>query len=221
MKAILTDVMGTTSPVGFVKTLMKDFSDNALSYVNKGEKEAIELIERIKEEAKLGTYEETVDYINEQIDQRNLQPHFLSLVGMVNVDGYKKGRLQGEFFDDVIGAFKNWKDNGKGIYVYSNGSEESLIKMFRTAKQGDIGVFVNGSFDTDRIGSKSEPDSYKKIGGKILVDPADMLFLSDVLTELDAANDAGCPVHLVVRPGNKPVEANSYKVINNFSEIKL
>ena len=47
-----------------------------------------------------------------------------------------------------------------------------------------------------------------------------VLFVSDVVAELDAANEARMQVALSVRPGNKPVEnPNGYPVIESFDQL--
>ena len=54
--------------------------------------------------------------------------------------------------------------------------------------------------------------------------PAEILFLSDVVAELDAARAAGMQTGLVVRPGNAKAEqtaTNPHPVIENFAQVEL
>ena len=45
-----------------------------------------------------------------------------------------------------------------------------------------------------------------------------MLFLSDVVRELDAAREAGCETRLVMRQGNPPVEdAHGHAAVESFA----
>lgn len=220
MKKILTDIMGTTSPNSFVKTLMQDFRENGASYIARASPEAIRILNQIKEETGLETGEEVIQYVLGQIDQRNLRPEYLALCGEVNVNGYNTGRLRGEFFPDVPTAFKKWKQNRQGIFVYSNGSEESQKAMFKTARQGDLSRYVSGFFDTAQVGSKDKPYSYERISEEIKTSTKDILFLSDLESELEAASKAGCSVILVMREGNKPVEnPDRYQKVRSFEEI--
>jgi enolase-phosphatase E1 len=218
MNKILTDIMGTTSPSSYVKTLMADFRENGASYITRATPEAIKILDQIKEETGLKTGEEIVEYVDTQLRKKNLQPHYLALTGLVNIDSYTNGNLEGKFFDDVPRAFANWKKNEKGLYVFSNGSEESQKAMFRTHSE-DLSLYVDRFFDTAAVGSKYEADSYKRISDIVHDGPENILFLSDLQQELDAADEAGCKVNLVVRPGNKSQE-NKYKAISSFQEVE-
>jgi enolase-phosphatase E1 len=52
--------------------------------------------------------------------------------------------------------------------------------------------------------------------------PADeILFLSDITEELDAALEAGCQTAWVVRPGNKPGQTDRHPTIRSFAEIQI
>jgi enolase-phosphatase E1 len=55
---------------------------------------------------------------------------------------------------------------------------------------GDLTPLFSGWFDPE-TGAKGEPASYWRIAGAIGRAPADILFLSDVVDELDAAREAG------------------------------
>ncbi|MBT3298216.1 acireductone synthase [archaeon] len=216
---VLTDIMGTTTPTSFLKTLMMDFIQNGSEYLTSATPEAIKLIDSIKEEQELTTGKQAIEYVANQLMKRNLRTDFLELIGFVNVEGYQTGRLSGEVFNDVPVAFQNWKDNGKGIFIYSNGSAESQKELYQSSNKGDLTGLINGYFDTNIVGDKSKKDSYLIIADKVQEAPKRILFISDVLPELDAADSAGYNVKLVVRPGNKSVTENDYKIVTSFTEL--
>ena len=54
---------------------------------------------------------------------------------------------------------------------------------------------------------------------RAVLPPGEILFLSDVTAELDAARDAGMQTGLLLRPGNKPAEANGHPVYRSFDEL--
>jgi len=47
----------------------------------------------------------------------------------------------------------------------------------------------------------------------------EILFLSDVREELDAAAGAGMRTGMLVRPGNRPAEAGAHPVYRDFGQI--
>ena len=51
---------------------------------------------------------------------------------------------------------------------------------------------------------KVAADSYRRIASEVDCEAPRMLFLSDALSELDAARSAGYQALLAVRPGNQP-----------------
>jgi enolase-phosphatase E1 len=223
-QTILTDIMGTTTPAGFVKTLMSDFEANGVQALS--QPDAQELTATIKADANLHTNEEVVKYLTEEIAKRNFQPEYLALIGIVNVNSFRNGQLNGEVYDDVPVALRNWKQNDKGVFTYSNGSVVSQREIFRTTRQGDLTPCITGYFDTSEVGGKKESDSYKRISDTIEVATTDVLFLSDMSEELDAADGAGMDVLLVAREpsrtylGPRAEERRRYDNIASFLEIK-
>ena len=72
------------------------------------------------------------------------------------------------------------------------------------------------------IGSKKEAASYREISKAYGLDPVDILFLSDVPAELDAARSAGMKTGLCVRPGNAEVsDANEHDKFTDFAQVEL
>jgi hypothetical protein len=65
----------------------------------------------------------------------------------------------------------------------------------------DLTRFLNGYFDTT-TGPKDEAASYTAIAKEFRLQPSEIVFVSDVTRELDAASAAGLSAVLSVRPGN-------------------
>lgn len=140
-----------------------------------------------------------------------------SLQGKIWRAGYESGELEGTLFDDVPAAFKRWSQHGR-IAIYSSGSVEAQRLLFRHTNFGDLTPLISGYFDT-RTGPKRESASYASIAREMAVAPEDLLFLSDIVAELDAAREAGCGTSLVIRPGNAPFEdAHGHAIIRSFHE---
>ncbi len=216
-RTILTDIGGTTTPNNDLRTILDDFRDNCTSLLTSTDPETMELL--AKSGAKTGlSGEKLVQFLYAELNNKVLDPDYLTLMGTVNTEGYRTGRLVGEFFDDVPVAFDRWSKNGQDIFVYSNGSEEFQQIKFQKARQGDLSKYIKQFFDTAKVGGKYEVDSYKRINDAIGVNPQNIVFLSDLEKELSAADKAGFGVILVERPGNKPQESD-YRRISSFLEI--
>jgi len=221
MKKVLTDIMGTTVHNDFIKDLLAHFEQYGPEYITRDNPEATKIVDRIKREQGFDKGEQVISYVSTQIKKRNFDPDYMKLSGMVNQDGYEQGRLQAPFFEDVPRNLQKWRQNEKGIYVYSNGSPDDQEIIFRHTNQGDLTNLVDGYFGTGNFGSKYESDSYLRISDTLDTKPKEIAFLSDVKEELDAADKAGYEVVLVNRPGNKPVGQNDYTSVNSFDEIKV
>ena len=87
--------------------------------------------------------------------------------------------------------------------IYSSGSIAAQRLFFGHTEHGDLTPLLSGHFDTTS-GPKREAASYRRIVEELDVDPGDVLFLSDVVAELQAAAQAGMGVGLILRPGNHP-----------------
>src|SRR3546814_1701388 len=94
--------------------------------------------------------------------------------------------------------------------VYSSGSVPAQRLLFGNSDAGDLLPLFDAFFDT-AVGHKREAGSYRGIARSLGSEPGDVLFLSDVVEELDAARDAGMGTVLVARredyPQPRPGEA--------------
>ncbi len=141
-----------------------------------------------------------------------------SLQGKIWKAGFESGELKGTLFADVPEAFARWAAQGK-VAIYSSGSVEAQQLLFRHSNYGDLTPHISGYFDT-RTGPKASSASYTAIATAMRVKPAETIFFSDVVRELDAAREAGFATRLVIREGNAPVEdAHGHRVIKSLALI--
>lgn len=141
-----------------------------------------------------------------------------SLQGKIWKSGFESGELKGTLFPDVPEAFARWSAYAK-VAIYSSGSVAAQQLVFRHSTYGDLTPWIAGYFDT-RTGSKTDRASYIAIAAQFGASPHELLFLSDVVRELDAARDAGCATRLVVRPSNAPVDdAHSHALLESFATV--
>lgn len=143
------------------------------------------------------------------------------LQGLIWKDGFHSGQLVAHLYNDVAPAIRNWKEAGQDIRIYSSGSIAAQKLFFGHSVAGDLLHLFSSHYDTT-TGSKKEAESYRKIAGDFDLPPSDILFISDVAEELQAACTAGMQTLLSIRPGNKPQgENHNFRTITQFTEIEI
>ncbi len=157
-------------------------------------------------------------YIYWLMDRDRKSTALKSLQGKIWKTGFENGELKGTLFPDVPDALARWSQHAR-VAIYSSGSVEAQQLLFRYSTFGDLTSKIAGYFDT-RTGAKASSASYSAIAAAMSVAPAEILFLSDVVRELDAARDAGCATRIVIRPGNAPVEnVNGHGSLESFAAL--
>ena len=240
IRAILLDIEGTTTPIAFVTEVLFPFARRNLRRhiaQHASSSEYTELFDRLREEhaadSRAGEavppwidtpdasrLESVASYSEWLMDQDRKSNALKTLQGRIWEDGYARGELVGEVFDDVPGALERWHARHLPIGIYSSGSVLAQQLLFRHSSAGDLARFLQWHFDT-AVGVKTESDSYRRIATRMAI-PADaILFVSDVTGELDAARGAGMQAALSIRPGNKPPALTAdYPVIRRFDELQ-
>jgi len=141
------------------------------------------------------------------------------LQGMIWRNGFESGGLVAHVFDDVPPALAAWADSGIDVRIYSSGSIEAQRLFFAHTAAGDLTPHLRGHYDTT-TGPKREAESYRRIAADMGLEPRQILFVSDVGAELDAARAAGLATALAVRPGNRDVGGLlEHEPVHSFTEI--
>lgn len=145
-----------------------------------------------------------------------------SLQGLVWQSGFRSGQLQSHVYPDVLPAIEAWRKHGLDVRIYSSGSIAAQRLFFgHIAERGDCLRLFSGHYDTT-IGGKREAASYSKIADDWGLAAADVLFISDLAPELEAASTAGMQVIASVRPGNAPLtDPLPWPSIASFAEVQL
>ncbi|MCX5581055.1 acireductone synthase [Kaistia terrae] len=195
IRAVLTDIEGTTSSISFVKDVLFPYARSRLKdFVaeHAAEPAVAEALAEARDLAKRPDLnaEETAELLAAWIDEDRKAKPLKSLQGMIWEDGYRSGVLKGDIYPDVVEKLTAWKADGLSLYVYSSGSVLAQKLIFGFTNAGDLTPLFSGYFDT-AIGSKLEASSYIAIAAEIGFSPSEILFLSDNTKELDAARDAG------------------------------
>lgn len=143
------------------------------------------------------------------------------LQGLLWREGYDAGRLCSHVYPDVPPALAEWTRRGREIRIYSSGSVTAQQAYFAHTTAGDLLPFFRGHYDTTS-GPKRAAESYRRIAADMKRPAEEVLFLSDVVAELDAAAATGMLTGLVVRPGNAPVpEGQPHRLVTEFGQIRV
>lgn len=229
IRAILTDIEGTTSSISFVKDVLFPYARRALpAFVTArssepGVRRWLDAV--ATENGGMCDDRMIVEVLQGWIDEDRKHTALKALQGMIWADGYRSADFTAHIYADAAPALTAWKEAGIPLYVYSSGSIPAQRLFFGHSDAGDLTPLFSGWFDTE-IGGKRDPDSYRKIAEAIGIAPSEILFLSDVVEELDAAREAGLATVLVDRRDDYPQprtgEATHGHVrVESFADVAL
>ena len=204
---ILTDIEGTTSSISFVRDVLFPYARAKLpEFVSEHahEPEVRHWLDVVAtENGGICQDEMIVETLQGWIDQDRKHTALKALQGMVWQAGYREGDFTAPLYPDVAPALRAWHAAGHPLAVYSSGSVPAQRLLFSHTDAGDLVPLFAGFFDTE-VGHKRDPDSYRLIADRLDRAPGDILFLSDVVEELDAAREAGMRTALLDRREDYP-----------------
>lgn len=204
---ILTDIEGTTSSISFVKDVLFPYARRELPRFVRDhghEPEVRRWLDAVAlENGGLCQDAMIVETLQGWIDQDRKHTALKALQGMVWEAGYASADFTAPVYPDASAALRRWHDAGHALAVYSSGSVPAQKLLFAHTDAGDLTGLFSAWFDT-AVGGKREAASYARIAQALGVAPGDILFLSDVVAELDAAREAGLRTTLIDRPQDYP-----------------
>lgn len=222
VKAIITDIEGTTSSLSYVKEVMFPYSKKKLRDFLEANWEAPEIksiIDRLSDRlGKKVDIELAVKTFEEWIDKDIKDGLLKELQGHIWEEGFLRGELKGHIYPDAYQKLRELKEKGYRLFVYSSGSVKAQKLFFGNTDYGDITWLFEGFFDTS-VGSKKEKESYLNISRAVGLDPEELLFISDVVEELDAASSAG--LHTVLIARETEPKSSKHRTIKDFYELDL
>ena len=219
---ILLDIEGTTTPIAFVHDVLFTFARHHMAeYLKHADLTDLNL--EHAEDLRRGYNPpawsaEPVVYVSWLMDQDRKSTALKKIQGEIWLQGYKKGELRGEVFPDVLPALRRWHGSDIDVRIFSSGSVLAQRLLFSGTVDGDLTAFLNGYFDTT-TGPKDEAQSYRRIASAFGIPPSEILFISDVARELDAAHFAEMETRLCIRPGNHPQPAHDHEVLTTFDAL--
>lgn len=194
IKAVLTDIEGTTAPVTFVAEVLFPYAAERLDAFVRANLKDRAVAEALAETAELEgrklSVDEAIGVLLGWIKADRKATPLKTLQGKIWREGYESGTIRSPVYPDAVAALKAWRAKGLRLDVYSSGSVEAQILLYRYSEAGDLTPLFTDYFDT-RVGAKVDAASYAAIAGKIGLKPEEVLFLSDLPREVDAALKAG------------------------------
>ncbi|MET0308428.1 MAG: acireductone synthase [Sphingomonas sp.] len=194
-KAILLDIEGTTSSISFVAETLFPYARKHLAVFVAAHPEAsAPILAEVPGDDPVATLLQWID------EDRKATP-LKTLQGLIWAQGYADGELKGHVYPDTPEALRRWHVAGTPVYIYSSGSIAAQKLIFGHSIAGDLTPLLSGYFDTT-TGPKRESASYARIAEATGQAPGDLLFVSDIQAEVDAAREAGFQALLIDREGD-------------------
>ena len=223
IRAILTDIEGTTSSISFVKDVLFPYARKHLPafIATHGDRPEVQhwLHETAKEAGLVSAdRKELIALLQHWMDEDRKATPLKALQGLIWEDGYRSGEYRAHVYADVAPKLREWKQVGLDLYVYSSGSVTAQKLFFAFSEAGDLTPLFSGCFDTE-IGPKRDPNSYRSIAIAIGRPADEILFLSDVVEELDAARTAGMQTTLLARAPAVCPAACAHACVKDFDAI--
>ena len=224
---ILTDIEGTTSSISFVKDVLFPYARKALpGFVREhgGEPEVRYWLDQAAVGAGSMCQDDMiVELLQGWIDEDRKHPALKALQGLIWAEGYASRDYVAHVYADAVGSLRAWKASGHDLFVYSSGSVGAQKLLFGHSNAGDLRNLFTGYFDT-AVGGKREAQSYRNVLAALQLPADDVLFLSDVVEELDAAREAGMRTVLVDRLDDYPTPrlgeaCHGHRRVETFSDI--
>ncbi len=237
IRAIVLDIEGTTTPIDFVYGTLFPFARARVEQFLRANRERadtradLEALRREhateqpapdlppwRDDSAEARRQSAVAYLHWLMDHDRKFTALKSLQGKIWEAGYLSGELRGMVYADVQPAFARWRAQNKDICIFSSGSVLAQKLLFANSTAGDLTPFLCAYFDTS-TGPKQDEQSYRRIAAALRLAPGEMLFLSDVVPELDAARRAGMGTLLCVRPGATAPASARHPIIHSLDEV--
>lgn len=218
IRAILTDIEGTTTSIAFVKDRLFPFAEAALEQYLSAHAAEPEVAAILDEVRALAPGQASAEALRGWMRADAKVTPLKALQGLMWEQGYRDGRLKGHLWPDVAACLRAWHAAGLTLAIYSSGSVPAQKLLFGHSEAGDLTPLFAAYFDT-RVGGKREAASYAGISEALGIAPAEILFLSDVVEELDAARASGLLTCQLVRPADGTQPAGRHPEAADFPGV--
>lgn len=219
--AIITDIEGTTSRISFVTEVLFPYARQHLPDFVRNQQQLPEVAQELAAVRQQlqepdTDIEQCISALLSWLDADQKITPLKSLQGMIWRAGYEQGHFTGHLYPDVVAQLQAWHAQGIKLYIYSSGSVAAQQLLFKYSDAGDLTPLLSGYFDT-RIGAKRELASYAAILQQLQLPPNQVLFLSDVVAELDPARELGIATVQLIR---EQQAAGDHAIAHDFYQIE-
>jgi enolase-phosphatase E1 len=217
--AIITDIEGTTTRIAFVHDVLFPYARQRLPAFLQRHAARPDVAAELAETHRLAPDQDELATLLGWMDADAKIGPLKTLQGMIWAEGYADGSLQGELYPDVAPALRRWRAAGVRLFVYSSGSVAAQKLLFRHSTAGDLEGLFSGFFDTG-VGPKREAASYAAITRALGLPAGEILFLSDVGAELDAAAASGVRTCQLVRAEDGTAAVEGHARAHDFGQVE-
>jgi enolase-phosphatase E1 len=214
IRAVVTDIEGTTTAIPFVHDVLFPYARARLPTwlpTHAHEPDVAAQIAAIGAPSIADAVTTLLAWIDADVKATPLK----ALQGRLWAEGYADGTLRSHVYPDVAPALRRWHAAGLRLAVYSSGSIQAQKLLFGHTTEGDLTPLFSAWFDTT-TGPKRAATSYAAIAAALGLPPSEILFLSDIAEELDAAAHAGLRTTQLVRDGATPSE---HQQVTTFAAV--
>jgi enolase-phosphatase E1 len=239
-RCVLLDIEGTVSDIRFVYDVMFPYAKNELNrFLQRHwtDTQVQSAIHVVAEDAGIPNVDEWLgcnwkqhpekasdivnDHLQHLMSTDSKATGLKQLQGLVWRSGFERGIIRAELFPDVLPALSEWKRSGIDLRIFSSGSVLAQMLFFKHTVLGDLSYLFSAHYDTT-LGSKKEKASYERIAAESKFEPHDIIFITDVYSEIVAAEKAGMQVIASIRPNNVALPTEfSGLAISDFFQLQI
>jgi enolase-phosphatase E1 len=205
-RLVLLDIEGTIAPIRFVHDVLFPFARTRLSGFLARHADDPEVAASLADLGRIAPGAPPLETLHALMDRDAKVAPLKFIQGRIWAEGFAEGALQSQFYPEVLPVLAAWQRAGTRLAIYSSGSRQAQRLLFAHSAEGDRTGLIAAFFDT-AVGGKRETASYVRIAEQLAQPVGEILFLSDVGAELDAATGAGMMACQLVRAEDGTVPA--------------
>ena len=210
IRFILTDIEGTTTAVSFVYDVLFPYFRNHINELasltdQEDVKKAIDQTVQLAaaEHVHLHSMNDVIEQWKKwSLADKKITP-LKTVQGVLWKKGYEDGSIKGHVYADVEPSLRKWNAEGIRLGVFSSGSVQAQKLLFGYSVAGNLLDLFTAYFDT-KTGMKRDSATYKSIADQLTLETTEILFLSDIREELEAADQVGMQTMQLTREGTEP-----------------